>query len=93
MLSDGEDVGEDLAGVEQVGESVDHRDGCVFRQLFDVGVGEGTNHDAVDVAGKDARGVGNGLTTPELDIARRQEQGVAAELVGAHLEGDASTRG
>ena len=65
----------------------------VARELLDVLVGEGADHDAVHVARQDARRVGDRLAAAELDVARRQEERVAAQLVGADLERDAGAGG
>ena len=92
VLADGEQVGEHLAGVQQIGEAVDHGHVGVLRQLLDVLVREGADHDAVDVAREHARRVGDRLAAAELDVARREKQRVAAELVGADLERDARAR-
>ena len=53
----------------------------VPRQLLDVGVVEGADHDAVEVAGEHPRGVADRLAAAELDVARREEERVPAELV------------
>src|SRR5256714_6358127 len=87
-LAHREQVGEHLAGVRQVGESVDDRDGGPARQLFDLFMIEGADHDAVHVARQDARSVRDGLPAPQLDVLGRQEQRVAPQLGGPHLEGD-----
>ena len=50
-----------LARVQEVGEAVDDRHGRVLRQLLDLGVREGANHDPVDVAREHARRVGDRL--------------------------------
>ena len=92
VLRNREQVGEHLAGVQQVGQPVDHRDVGVLGQLLDLGVGERADHDPVHVAREHARGVGDRLAAAELDVARREEERVSAELPGAHLERDARAR-
>ena len=52
----------------RVGETVDHRDRGVARQLLDVGMIEGADHDAVEVAREHARGVPDRLAPAELDV-------------------------
>ena len=78
--------------MQQIGESVDDRDVGVLRQLLDVLVGEGADHDAVHVARQHARRVGDRLAAAELDVARREEERVPAELKGADLERDPRAR-
>ena len=82
LLVHRQQVGQDLAGMVVVGEAVDDRHRGEPRQLLDVGVVEGADHDAVDVAREHARGVADRLAAAELDVARRQEEGVPAELRG-----------
>ena len=67
-----EQVGQDLAGMEQVGEAVDHRNGAVARQLLHVGVIVGPDHDAVEIAGQHPGGIADRLAPAELDVARRR---------------------
>ena len=72
----------------RVGEAVDHGNARPLRELDDVGVREGADHDRIDHAREHARHVADRLAAPELDVARREEQGVPAELVGADFEAD-----
>ena len=65
----------------------------VGRQLLDIGVGEGPDHQPVDEAGEDAGHVLERLAAAELDVAGREEDGVSAKLAGADLEGDAGAGG
>ena len=69
-LRDGEQVGQHLARVGGVGERVHHRHVGPAGHLLELGVGEGADHDGVDVAGQHAGGVLDGLTAPELRVAR-----------------------
>jgi hypothetical protein len=64
----------------------------VPRQLLDLGVREGADHDPVDVARQHARRVGDRLAAAELHVARREEQRVAAQLERARLERHARAR-
>jgi len=82
----GEQVGEHLAGMRQIGEAVDHRDGGVPRQLRHLPVVEGADHDPVHVARQHPRRVGDRLPPPDLDVAGGEEQRLPAQLVRAHLE-------
>src|SRR2546422_1967519 len=73
-LAHREQVGEHLAGVRQVGESVDDRDGRPARQLFDLFVVEGADHDAVHVARQHPCRVRDRLPAPQLDVLGGEEQ-------------------
>ena len=73
--------------MQQIGETIDDGNGTVAGQLFDVGMIEGPDHDAIEVARQHPRGVANRLAAAELDVARREEESVAAELEGPDLEG------
>ena len=78
--------------MQQIGQPVDHGHVGVLRELLDVLVREGADHDAVDVARQHARRVGDRLAAAELHVARREEQRVSAELERADLERDARSR-
>ena len=93
VLLDREEVGEDLAGVGEVGEPVDHRNRGEPGQLLDLGVVVGADHDAVHVAREHAGGIGDRLAAADLDVLAGEEEGLAAELVGADLKGDAGPGG
>jgi hypothetical protein len=88
-LADREQVGEDLAGVELVGERVDHRHGGACGHLLDARLVARAPDDGIDVAGQHAGGVGDGLAAAELARLRVDDHRGAAELGDAHLERDA----
>jgi len=73
-LAQGEQVGERLAGVVQRGERVDDRHLGPGRQLGDVLVGAGADHDRVEVAGEDAAGVADRLAARELQFVAAQDE-------------------
>ena len=85
----GGDLGQQLARMEQIGETVDNRNGCEVGELLHVALGEGANHDPVDVAREDPSHVADRLAAAELDVARGEEESVTAELLGADLERNA----
>ena len=85
-LVQGEQVGQNLARVLEVGEGVDDRHAGMLRQADHVGVQEDARDDGVGVAAEDTRGVDHALTLAEPDFGRRQVDGVAAELQHADLE-------
>ena len=92
VLADGERVGHALAGVVVVGEAVDHRDLAVLGEVLDVLLGEGADHDAVDVAAHHVGGVLDRLADAELDVVGVEEDGLGAELLDAHLEAHPGAR-
>jgi hypothetical protein len=79
-LLEGHDVGHDLAGMRAVGETIDHRHGGMCRQLEELLVGVGANHDEIDVAGKHGSGIGHGLAPPQLHLLALQDDCATAEL-------------
>jgi hypothetical protein len=91
-LADRHHVRERLARVELVGEPVDDRDVRVRRQLVDVRLLEGPDHDAVEVARQDPRGVFDRLSASQLEVAGGQVEAAAAELRDPDLEADPRPR-
>src|SRR5438046_10678483 len=74
-------------------EDDDDRDRGVPRDLFDVLLGEGSNHDRVEVTGKNGRRVLERLASSQLKVAGGEVEGGASELPDPNLEGDARPRG
>jgi hypothetical protein len=64
----------------------------VLRVLYDVGVQERADHDAVHIAGQVAGGVLDWLASADLQVVGREEQCRAAELVHPDLERHAGAR-
>ena len=86
-------VGEDLTGVELVGERVDDRDGRRRGHGLDAGVPKGPPDDRVDVAGQHPRGVLDGLLAAKLHGAAVHDDRVSAELADADVEGEPGAGG
>ena len=88
-LFEGEEVGDGLAGVLEVGEGVDDGDLRAGGDLGDGFVGVGAEdhdgHPALDVVGH----VGEGFALAEGRLGLVDEDGVAAEGVDGGLEGEA----
>ncbi len=82
----GVEVGEDLAGVGEIGERVDHRHPRVRGQLLDHAVREGARDDQVAHAGEHARDVLQALAAALAHLDRAQVHDVAAQLV--HADGE-----
>lgn len=89
MLLEGQHVGHDLAGMRDLGQGVDHRDGGVLGQFQHLTVVEDADHDRVDEAGQHLRGVADGLAAPELHLRAGEHQGLAAEFAHGDVEGHA----
>lgn len=79
--------------MQQISQPIDHGHVRELRELLDVLMREGADHDAVNVARQHARRVGDRLAAAELYVARREKERVPAKLVGAHFEGDTRSRG
>ena len=81
-------IGEQLARMKQIGETVDHRHARLARKLDAGRMREGANHDEVDPAREVARDVLDRFALADTDILRRQINRMAAELRHAGLERD-----
>ena len=91
-LPDGLQVGEHLAGVELVGERVDHRHSRDTSHRFDTALSVGPPHHGVGIAGQHPRGVLDGLLATQLHRPGVDDHRVAAELGDADLEGQPGSR-
>ncbi|MNZ19121.1 hypothetical protein D3C78_361450 [compost metagenome] len=88
MLEEGLHVGQQLAGVQVVGQAVDYRHAGIGGELGEVAVGEGADHHRIDHPRHHLGAVGDRLAAAELGVARREEDRLAAELDHAGLEGN-----
>ena len=86
MLQKSEDVGQDLAGMELVGQAVDHRHSRVRGKALDLVLAVGADHHQVDHAADHPRAVLDRLGAAQLAVARGQVHHAAAQLVHAGLE-------
>lgn len=91
VLVEGLHVGEQLAGVQVVGQAVDHRHLRVRGEFRQGGVGEGADHHAVEHPRHDPGAVADRLAAAELGVARGEEDRLAAELDHPGFEGQAGT--
>ena len=92
VLSDGEQVSQHLTRVSEISQPVDDRHRRPARQLLDLLVVEGADHDAVHVARQHPGGVRNRFSAPQLDVFGRKEQRLPPELRGPDLKGDPRAR-
>ena len=74
VLADREQVGEQLARVEVVGERVDHRHRRAVGHLHEPGLRVGAPDDRRDLPLEHARGVGRALLAAELAVGRRDDE-------------------
>ena len=87
VLDIGEDVGQHLAGMVFVGQSVNHRHARIGGEALDDFLAEGTHHDDVAHAAHHLSRVFHRLAAAQLAVARVQVDGGAAQLVHAGFEG------
>ena len=80
VLLQGQQVGERLARVVQVGERVDDRDRRRSREAPDVVVVEGADDEGAGVAAHHPGGVLDRLAPAELELGRSDDLGDAAEV-------------
>jgi hypothetical protein len=92
VLDVGEDVRQDLAGVELVGQAVDDRHARVRGEGVDLGLLVGADHHDVDHAADDLGAVFDRLGAAQLAVAGGQVHHRAAQLVHAGLEAHAGAR-
>ena len=89
VLDEGEDVGQDLAGVKFVGQAVDHRHARILGKALDLVLAKGADHDQIGHAADDAGAVLDGLGAAQLAVIGRQVDDAAAQLVHARFKADA----
>jgi hypothetical protein len=92
LLDEGEDVGQDLARVVLVGQSVDDRHPRMGGKALDLGVLVGADHHDVDHPRDHAGGVFDRLAATQLRVAGGDVNDRSAELVHARFEADARAR-
>ncbi|MNJ39666.1 hypothetical protein D3C77_345440 [compost metagenome] len=70
-----------------IAQPIDNRNRRIARQIHNILMTEGTNHNTVQVSRHDRGRIGNRLAAAELDVIFAQKQRMPAKLVGSHLEG------
>ena len=93
VLPDGHEISQHLAGVAEVGQTVDHGDGGVFGQGLHLFLGKGADHDAITEPGEHPGGVLHRLVAADLAVLVGEVNGVAPQLVHAGLKGDPGAGG
>ena len=77
----------------EIGQTIDDRNRAVLRQILDLLLCVGADHDAVQIAAQNARGILHRLAAADLKVTVGQEQRLTAELIHAGFEGNAGTGG
>ena len=93
LLLNGEDIRQRLTRMQQVGQTVDNRYACIFSQLDNGIMGEGTDHNTVNEAGQHACCITNRFTAANLGSRIAQINRMAAQLPEANLKGGSGTGG
>ena len=93
VLPDGEEVGQNLGGVELVGQAVPHRHPGVVGQVLHDLLTVATVLDAVKHAAQHPGGVGDGLLFADLAARRVQIRHLHAQVVGGHFKAAAGAGG
>ena len=86
------EISEGLAGMQQVGQAVDHGLAAELGEIEDVLVRKHPGHDSVREGGEDARGVGHRLPDAHLNFVVVQDHRETAELKHPDLEGHPGAR-
>ena len=77
----------------EVSQTVDDRNGAVLREILDLLLCVGADHDAVQIAAQNARSILYRLAAADLKVTVGQEQRLTAQLVHTGFEGNAGTGG
>ncbi len=77
-LHDGEQVRENLAGVEQIAEPIDNGNSRILGQFLNGLMGKRPRHDTVHVPGKYPCRIRNGFPPTQLHILKTKEKGVSS---------------
>ena len=91
VLLNGQEVRQNLGGVELIGQAVPHGNVGVLGQLLHNALAEAAVLDAVKHAAQDAGGVGDALLFADLGAAGVQIGDAHAQIMPRHLEGAAGT--
>ena len=93
MLLNGQKVGQDLRGVEFVGQAVEYRHARTARQLFHHLLAEAAVFDAVVHPAQDPGRIRDGLLFPDLGAGGVEVGHAHPQIPGSHFEGAAGAGG
>ena len=91
LLLNSEDIGQSLTRMQQIGQAVDNGNACIFSQLNNGIVREGTDHNTVNKTGKYTCGIANRFATADLGSGITQINRMAAQLPEAYLKRGSGT--
>ena len=86
VLPDGEEVGQDLSGVELVGQTVPDGNACIMGQVLDDLLAIAAVLNAVEHPAQHTGGVRNGLFFADLAARRVQIGDFHAQIMGGHFK-------
>ena len=90
-LANSEKIGQNLAGMLLVGESIDRRNATVGRKILHILLCKGADHRAVQHSPHHTSGILDRFPTTELDIRRCQKNRIPTQLTDAHFKGNTSS--
>ena len=93
MLPDGHQIRQHLAGMAEVGQSVDDGDRAVLRQILHLFLGKGADHNGIQIPGENPGCILHRLAPANLQIGGGEHEGVAAQLVHTGFKGNAGAGG
>ena len=93
MFGDGLEVGKNLAGVEVIGQRVDHRVGGILGHFLHAILTKGAPDHAIGHTVEHTGGIGHRLATAQLGAGLVNDQRVAAKLGNTNGETGAGTGG
>ena len=86
MFADRLQIRQHLTGMAEIGQPIDDGDGAVFRQALHLRLGEGADHDAVQIPGQHPGGILHRLTPADLQIPGGEEKPLPAQLIDARFK-------
>ena len=92
QLADRVQIGQRLARVAEVGQTVDHGTGAMFGNLDDRLMAIGADHDHVGILAEDAGEIGDALTAAEANLIAKEDR-ASAEVGHARLEAHTGPHG
>ncbi len=88
MFFERHDIGHDLAGMRDLCQTIDDRNGGIFGQFIQGFMIQDTDHHAIHKARQHLCGVRDGFAAAKLHFCAGEHQGFAAELTHTDVEGN-----
>jgi hypothetical protein len=92
LLLDRQQIGHGLAGMQEVRETIDHRNAAVARQVLDIGMRIRARHDAIQIPAEHACGVRHCFAAMQLQIGAGKKQRRSPQLRHSDFERHARAR-